>query len=102
MVQTFEVGMILHSFLKLIFIFELNRNEKELIKTAFSIYFLKYNLRIKVFMSPWRNRLARSAVTSTLATERLVVRAHPGTKVLRSFFSAQIATKPELLYDIEV
>ena len=53
-------------------------------------------------MSPWRNRLARSAVTSTLATERLVVRAHPGTKVLRSFFSVQIATKPELLHDIEV
>ena len=50
-------------------------------------------------MSPWRNRLARSAVTSTLATERLVVRAHPGTKVLRSFFTAQIATKPELFYD---
>ena len=50
-------------------------------------------------MSPWRNRLARSAVISTLATERLVVRAHPGTKVLRSFFTAQIATKPELLYD---
>ena len=50
-------------------------------------------------MSPWRNRLARSAVTSTLATERLVVRAHPGTKVLRSFFTAQIATKPEFLYD---
>ena len=50
-------------------------------------------------MSPFRNRLAPSAVTSTFATERLVVRAHPGTKVLRSFFSAQIATKPELLYD---
>ena len=53
-------------------------------------------------MSPWRNRLARSAVTSTLATERLVVRAHPGTKVLRSFFSVQIATEPELLYDMAV
>ena len=51
-------------------------------------------------MSPWRNRLARSAVTSTLVTERLVVRAHPGTKVLRSFFLVQIATKPELHYDI--
>ena len=56
-------------------------------------------MRIKLLMSPWRNRLARSAVTSTLATERLVVRAHPGTKVLRSFFTAQIATKPELFYD---
>ena len=53
-------------------------------------------------MSPWRNRLARSAVTSTLATERLVVQAHPGTKVLRSFFSVQIATEPELLYDVAV
>ena len=37
LVQTVEVGMILHSFLKLIF--ELNRNEKEMIKTALSIYF---------------------------------------------------------------
>ena len=53
-------------------------------------------------MSPWRNRLARSAVTSTLATERLVVRAHPGTKVLRSFFSVQIASDPEILYDMAV
>ena len=37
LVQTFEVGMILHSFLKVIL--ELNRNEKEMIKTALSIYF---------------------------------------------------------------
>ena len=51
-------------------------------------------------MSPWRNRLARSAVTLTLVTERLVVQAHPGTKVLRSFFLLHIATKPELHYDI--
>ena len=54
----------------------------------------------RIHMSPWRNRLARSAVTSTLVTERLVVQAHPGTKVLRSFFLVQIATKPELHYDI--
>ena len=32
-----------------------------------------------VSWSPWRNRLARSAVTSTWATERLVVQTHPGT-----------------------
>ena len=30
-------------------------------------------------MSPWRNRLARSAVILVHGTERLVVRAHPGT-----------------------
>ena len=36
--------------------------------------------------SPWRNRLARSAVTQNLETERLVVQAHPGTNIILIFY----------------
>ena len=36
-------------------------------------------------MSPWRNRLARSAVILVHGTERLVVRAHPGLFLFSEF-----------------